>query len=41
MAARRGSLQTALPFGVFLALGAVAAFFWAPVLVELYRGGFR
>ena len=41
MAARRGSLQTALPFGVFLALGAVAAFFWAPVLIELYRGGFR
>ena len=39
--ARRGSLQTALPFGVFLALGAVAAFFWAPVLTELYRGGFR
>jgi len=41
MAARRGSLQTALPFGVFLALGAVASFFWAPVLIELYRGGFR
>jgi leader peptidase (prepilin peptidase)/N-methyltransferase len=41
MAARRGSLQTALPFGVFLALGAVAALFWAPVLIELYRGGFR
>lgn len=35
--ARRGSLQTALPFGVFLALGAVAAFFWEPALVELYR----
>jgi leader peptidase (prepilin peptidase)/N-methyltransferase len=41
VAARRGSLQTALPFGVFLALGAVAALFWAPVLIELYRGGFR
>ena len=41
MAARRGSLQTALPFGVFLALGAIAAFFWAPALIELYRGGFR
>jgi len=41
MAARRGSLQTALPFGVFLALGGIAAFFWAPVLIELYRGGFR
>ena len=39
--ARRGSLQTALPFGVFLALGAIAAFFWGPTLVELYRGGFR
>lgn len=35
--ARRGSLQTALPFGVFLALGAIAAFFWEPALVELYR----
>jgi leader peptidase (prepilin peptidase) / N-methyltransferase len=41
MAARRGSLQTALPFGVFLALGGIAAFFWAPVLIDLYRGGFR
>jgi leader peptidase (prepilin peptidase)/N-methyltransferase len=39
--ARRGSLKTALPFGVFLALGAVAALFWAPALVELYRGGLR
>jgi prepilin signal peptidase PulO-like enzyme (type II secretory pathway) len=39
--ARRGSLQTALPFGVFLALGALAAFFWGPALVELYRGGLR
>jgi leader peptidase (prepilin peptidase) / N-methyltransferase len=38
---RRGSLQTALPFGVFLALGAVAAYFWSPALLELYRGGFR
>jgi leader peptidase (prepilin peptidase)/N-methyltransferase len=35
--AGRGSLQTALPFGVFLALGAVAAFFWGPAIVELYR----
>jgi leader peptidase (prepilin peptidase)/N-methyltransferase len=41
VAVRRGSLQTALPFGVFLALGAVAALFWTPVFVELYRGGFR
>jgi leader peptidase (prepilin peptidase) / N-methyltransferase len=39
--ARRGSLQTALPFGVFLALGAIAAFFWGPALVELYREGLR
>lgn len=39
--ARRGSLQTALPFGVFLALGAVAAFFWGPALVDLYRGALR
>jgi leader peptidase (prepilin peptidase) / N-methyltransferase len=38
---RRGSLKTALPFGVFLALGAVAAYFWSPALLELYRGGFR
>ncbi len=37
VAARRGSLKTALPFGVFLALGGVAALFWAPALVELYR----
>jgi leader peptidase (prepilin peptidase)/N-methyltransferase len=37
--ARRGSLQTALPFGVFLALGAIAAFFWGPALVGLYRNG--
>jgi leader peptidase (prepilin peptidase)/N-methyltransferase len=41
VAARRGSLKTALPFGVFLALGAVASLFWGPELVELYRGGFR
>lgn len=41
VAARRGSLTTALPFGVFLALGAVAALFWGPALVELYRGAFR
>ena len=41
MLARRGSLQTALPFGVFLSAGAVAAWFFAPALLELYRGGFR
>lgn len=39
--ARRGSLQTALPFGVFLALGAIAAFFWGPAIVEFYRSGLR
>jgi leader peptidase (prepilin peptidase) / N-methyltransferase len=39
--ARRGSLQTALPFGVFLALGAIATLFWGPALVELYRTGLR
>jgi leader peptidase (prepilin peptidase) / N-methyltransferase len=39
--ARRGSLQTALPFGVFLALGAIAAFFWGPALLDLYRGVLR
>lgn len=38
---KRGSLTTALPFGVFLALGAVAALFWGPAAVELYRGAFR
>lgn len=38
---KRGSLTTALPFGVFLALGAVAALFWGPALVLLYRGAFR
>ena len=41
VAAKRGSLTTALPFGVFLALGAVAALFWGPAAVELYRGAFR
>ena len=39
--AKRGSLQTALPFGVFLSLGAIAAFFWGPAIVELYRSGLR
>jgi leader peptidase (prepilin peptidase)/N-methyltransferase len=38
---KRGSLQTALPFGVFLALGAIATLFWAPALLELYRSGWR
>jgi leader peptidase (prepilin peptidase)/N-methyltransferase len=39
--ARRGSLQTALPFGVFLALGAIASLFWGPEIVALYRAGLR
>jgi len=39
--AKRGSLQTALPFGVFLALGAIATLFFGPVFVELYRSGWR
>jgi leader peptidase (prepilin peptidase)/N-methyltransferase len=41
VAVKRGSLTTALPFGVFLAFGAVAALFWGPAVVELYRGAFR
>jgi leader peptidase (prepilin peptidase) / N-methyltransferase len=41
VAVKRGSLTTALPFGVFLALGAVAALFWGPAAVELYRSAFR
>jgi leader peptidase (prepilin peptidase)/N-methyltransferase len=39
--ARRGSLQTALPFGVFLAVGAVASLFWGPEIVAFYRSGLR
>ena len=34
---RRGSLKTAIPFGVFLAIGAVAAWFFAAPLVDRYR----
>lgn len=34
---RRGGLRTALPFGVFLAIGAVAAYFFGSPLVERYR----
>jgi len=41
IAVRRGSMKMALPFGVFLALGAVAALFWGPALTELYRGRLR
>ena len=32
-----GSAKTKLPFGVFLALGAIAAWFFADPLVERYR----
>jgi len=41
MAARRGSMKTALPFGVFLSLGAVASLFFGEPLVAQYRGLFR
>lgn len=34
---RRGNLQMRLPFGVFLALGAIAALFVGSALVERYR----
>ncbi len=37
IAARRGDRRMRLPFGVFLAVGAVAAFFFADVLVAGYR----
>jgi leader peptidase (prepilin peptidase)/N-methyltransferase len=40
MAARRGSMKMALPFGVFLSLGAVAALFFGEPLVAQYRGLF-
>jgi leader peptidase (prepilin peptidase)/N-methyltransferase len=40
MAARRGSMKTALPFGVFLSLGAVAALFFGEPLVTHYRALF-
>lgn len=39
--ARRGSMKMALPFGVFLALGAVAALFFGQPLVAHYRALFR
>ena len=38
---RGGSAKTKLPFGVFLALGAVAAFFFGDPLVAWYRTLFR
>ncbi len=34
---RRGSLATALPFGVFLAVGAVASYFFGAPLLSAYR----
>ena len=37
IAARRGDRRMRLPFGVFLAIGAVAAFFLGDALVERYR----
>ncbi len=40
IAARRGSMKMALPFGVFLALGAVAALFFGQPLVAHYRALF-
>jgi leader peptidase (prepilin peptidase)/N-methyltransferase len=40
IAARRGSMKMALPFGVFLSLGAVAALFVGQPLVSYYRGLF-
>lgn len=40
IAARRGNMKMALPFGVFLSLGAVAALFFGEPLVAHYRGLF-
>jgi len=37
IAARRGDRRMRLPFGVFLAIGAVAAFFFGDVLIDRYR----
>ena len=37
IAARRGGLRSALPFGVFLAIGGVAAYFFAAPLLDRYR----
>jgi len=41
IAARRGGMKMALPFGVFLAVGALAALFFGEPLVEHYRALFR
>jgi leader peptidase (prepilin peptidase)/N-methyltransferase len=40
IAARRGSMKMALPFGVFLAFGALAALFFGEPLVAFYRSLF-
>jgi len=40
IALRGGTLKMRLPFGVFLALGAIAAFFFASPLLERYRSLF-
>ena len=40
IAARRGNMQMALPFGVFLALGALAALFFGVPLIAHYRALF-
>ena len=37
IAARRGNLRSALPFGVFLAIGGVGAYFFAAPLLDRYR----
>jgi leader peptidase (prepilin peptidase)/N-methyltransferase len=38
VAARRGSAKTALPFGPFLAAGAIVALFWGQALINAYLG---
>lgn len=37
VAARRGGLRTAIPFGVFLAIGAVVTYFFGGALLREYR----
>jgi leader peptidase (prepilin peptidase)/N-methyltransferase len=37
VATRKGGMRTALPFGVFLAMGAVASLFFGEPLLERYR----
>jgi leader peptidase (prepilin peptidase)/N-methyltransferase len=37
LASRKGGLKTALPFGVFLAMGAVAALFFGTPILDRYR----